>query len=325
MQGVGVEKSWISWVNPWTCARNILKPASADDRERYHRISHWRAAIGFVAIVVLSVPVKNVTGDFILAERLFSAMLAFIATAIVAALVVGGYCVVRAGRLSVGQRRAAGQVAIRVVAALAVPGFVGAFAATHRADILDFGLLWSMALLWVAVFAPAAAWYTLHWVFGVGDLHPPLAPLIAVLTAAAAWGLDIALHTIDDPRDGTLNGTVIKIGAFLSVCVISAFEWRHVRKPQSASLAGGRPHRGDRPGAASPPAPAQPAADHTDALALGAVLLALCMPPIGIVLGVGALRSASRHHRRSPPLAVAALVISAAILAIGTGLQISGA
>jgi hypothetical protein len=293
--------TWLSWINPITCARNIFRPESADVEEPYQRYSDWRAGVGIACVLLLSLP-GNRAADVIV-ERLVNSYLAFFVSVTLVAVFSAVYRTLKSADMSDRSRRAINQVWLRLLVLVGVFGLTAVVYVLNGGDGVPTAPYLMVPGLWLALFSFPMTWYGLRWGFGVSDIHPFLGPLVTSLTAAASFIIDRHLETGIDLEPKFIQGA-IKIAALVSVVILSICEANSIKRS-----------RGDqRGGAASFSRPPRRRPPYSQ-LAVTAFFLTIFMPPIGIPVTLVALVRVARNKERGAGLAVASLLVGIGIMA----------
>lgn len=173
---------------PWLFAQNLFRPDAADNSVPVgvERLQRWRANLGAVAILVLSLPFLSARGivDGIL-ER--SVLNATIATVVVLAL--GGALIASVSGSPQARHLVlyrAKPPAKRVLAAVAM--CLGALLVLAAPLPSLFGLL---VYLWYAVFMLTALFYMARYLFGTEELHPVLGPVVEIVVVSLVTAVGI--------------------------------------------------------------------------------------------------------------------------------------
>ncbi|GGK73297.1 hypothetical protein GCM10012284_03970 [Mangrovihabitans endophyticus] len=211
---------------PWLLAKNLFRPYAADSSvpTGVDRLRRWRANLGALAIIVLSLPYQtphDILDGFL--ER--SAV--NVTIAIVTAVALGGLLVVCVSAASPPARQnalhRAKQPAKRVLAAIGM--WLGAvvLSVTPMPAVLRIPVLG-----WYVLFLLTGLFYLARYLFGTEELHPLLGPVVGsvVVTAVTAVGVLSA-------SGGGLPARValtIAVGGWLTSMVLSVIEaWQHRR------------------------------------------------------------------------------------------------
>ncbi|MBU2665609.1 hypothetical protein KOI35_19035 [Actinoplanes bogorensis] len=308
---------WYSWVNPWTCARNLFKPASANPYAPFQRLSDWRARIGLVAVVLLSV--KNLDFPFLLSDRIFGAQVSFVGGGIVVGLGVAAFWYRHPDRITGLVRVAVRQVLRRVAIMAVVAGGLLLSAVVVPESAQDAtpdssAVLWPIviATAWLTVFGWSMMWYAIRWTYGVSEIDPMLGP--AVTAVSAVVGAIVGqIVDLGDNRDPVVS-TTITVVALVSVFAIAGAEAYLVRRgPRSEPP----PHPYEPGRYVYPPgrrtgldAFSRWIAGPPSGLTITALVVLWLLPPVGFVLALISLARVGRSYHQGAGLALTALVAS---------------
>lgn len=228
----------ITYLVPWSFARHVFRPETADASKPFQRLSYARAVVGLIAIVVLSTAATG-DGGYALLERLSNAIIGFAVSAAVATCVVALYAVLFPRLLDDGARRMARVVFLRSALPIVVPVLIVLALVYLSKNEPPSGILFLLAFplyAWCALLMPFMFFYGLRWVFGVGDVNPDLGPLVSTLAAVTTFWLDGVLPSYD-PRPEGLQ-TFLKVCALLSVTALSIVESTALSKGYGAAFKG---------------------------------------------------------------------------------------
>ncbi|WP_436535796.1 hypothetical protein [Actinoplanes sp. HUAS TT8] len=297
---------WYTWLNPFTNAKRVFNPASAGlERTVVQDLADLRAGVGLICIGYLSIPKAAVAN--VAVERLVNTYLSFYASLLLVAVFVGIYRWTHPD-MSAEQRRAANQVWIRLLVVLAVFAAYYPIYESNNGDLPDNPILLILGL-WLGLYSFPMGWYALRSTFGIGDVHPQLAPAVTVAVAFVAFVIDVAnikMFKVDEVLPDNLQMPA-KLAALITVCLLAAVESYQISRRKDELAARGT--RGPR-GQQSPiPRRQQP---FSKTAATGIVLSLIC-PPIGILAAGYAVIAIDSRRERGQGAAIAALVFAVGV------------
>jgi len=288
---------WTSYAKPWSLARIIFEPGTANPSEPFQLLSDWRARIGAVFIIYLSI---SYVGPDIVWDFLENASINLFAGAFVAIAVVLIFWLTSPSPLSPTVRHNTWAALKRALLSLAI---TFAFGALVRANVVAAIPLLGLFLgLWLVIFVLAMLWYCLRWVFGVSKADKLLGPVVSAVTAVLAFGWD-AIGDEPDPRPDRIQA-MIKLSGLATVCLLALWEFLYALWARRDVAFAGSAYDPEHL-SADPQRPAGP----WNGLAIASLPAALLVWPAGVVLAVLALRQVRETGERGAGLAWASLVV----------------
>ncbi len=293
-----------AYLNPWLLGKDLFQPTGADPSERFQRLSDWRARLGALLIVVLSLSDLGFTG--LVWSFIGNASINMLGGSVIAGSAVGIYWISTPGGPDPRTRSLSRDALRRVLLSVGVTIGLGIIARTGL--IATLPVLGWLVGFWLLGFGLSMMWYCLRWVFGVGDVDKLLGPTVTVLTALVALALDAAQPLEAQPAPQSSAAQLIKVSGVVTVCLLALWEFLyHLRLRR---LAG--PSRADtrtRPAPYRPGTrPAGPAP--WNKLAIAAIIGVFLCWPVAAALAIIALRQVPLSGERGRLLAWASIVLA---------------
>jgi len=169
---------WREFISPLNAAEILFEPNSPESYSQViEATSTWRSRLGLLAIIILSVPhdgfetIANIEGG---AARTVSGA-AFMTLAWLGIMRIS-----LSSPVSAGTRKACRAVVWRVVAYYLIVG-IGIAVIPLLGQIPLAGLI---PLFWLYIFVLRSFWLTAKYMFGAGEAHPMLSPIVLASTVA---------------------------------------------------------------------------------------------------------------------------------------------
>ncbi|MFG6195296.1 DUF4190 domain-containing protein [Nonomuraea sp. JJY05] len=291
---------WTEYANPWIFARNAFRPDTADTEKPFQRLSDWRARIGTLFIIYLSIPTvdwQDILWSF--TDKSSLAIFTGAVVALTAVLIVwlgSAHPVSPATGYYMRASLKRGAAALVSTLALAATVRTGVWAA------IPFPFGWILGW-WTVIFTFAMMWYSLRWVFGVSDVNNLLGPAVSAITAVFAFTVEAITDSSDLPHD---IDVLINVSGLATVCLLALCEFlyefsrrEHTRAASDWHVAAELPRR----------------SAYWNGLAVASlpVTVVACWP-VGLALAVVALRQIRQTGERGAGLAWASMAFTAIFL-----------
>jgi hypothetical protein len=324
---------WTDVAKPWTFARLLFKPPTADDDRPFQLLADWRARIGAVCIIWLSIPYVSIR--FLAWDFLDNASYGLFVGAFYAAAAAAIFWLIAAKPLSSTTRYHTKAALRRALLSLGITVAMGIVA---RIGIVGFPVLGWLLGWWMILLAIAMMWYCLRWVFGVGEADPLLGPVVTIATVVTAKAFAEFVPDDSDLRPGSLKDLidvcgVSTVSALAVIEIVCIAVTRVARQRAAPSTRGtllpeqydfGYPSHGtgqppanqlSHPPYVPPDGPPLPKSSWNK-LAVASILSVVFCWPASIVLAILALQQINGTGERGRGLAIAGLILGAASLPV---------
>jgi len=300
---------WTEYANPWVFARNLFRPDTADTEKPFQRLSDWRARIGALFIIYLSIPTTGWQDIFWgFTEKASLSVFTGSVVALVALLLfwLGSTRPLSPATKYYAQtslKRAAMSLVITMALATSVQFRLGA--------AIPFPFGWILGW-WTIIFVFSMMWYSVRWLFGVSDANNLLGPVVCAITAVFAFTVEAIAKPPDLPHDIQV---LINVSGLLTVCLLALCEFLYEFGQGRRAAAALSAYR--HPAYLEWQAPAQPPSRNASWNALAVASLPITVFacwPVGSVLAVLALRQIRLTGERGAGLAWASLAFTAVFL-----------